>query len=151
MNTFNKKLAAMGLNSFDFYKEAFIAFNLSNINRPRTEVFNPPLAYVEMDFFSNYPEAYHSYKRNDKYLHGDFDLNIGDIIYVGFSNFGCDYINKVEIIPSGFRILEETTTQVAGLCLYEGVRKEYFELVGIPDIGLSHQLFDEFVSNYYSY
>ena len=151
MNTFNKKLAAMGLNSFDFYKEAFIAFNLSNINRPRVKTFTPPLEYKDMDFFSNYPEAYSSYNREGKYLRGAFELNLGDIIYVSFYTFGTDILNKVEITEDGFRILEETTTQVAGLCLYEGVRNEYFVLVGIPDIGLSHQLFDEFVSNYYNY
>lgn len=151
MNAFNKKLSAMGLNTFDYYKDAFLEFNSNNLNKPRVKTFTPPLEYKDMDFFSNYPEAYSSYKREDKYLRGAFELNLGDIIYVSFYTFGTDIINKVEITEGGFRILEETTTQVAGLCLYEGVRKEYFELVGIPDIGLSHQLFDEFVSNYYSY
>ncbi len=151
MNTLNKKLAAMGLNTFDYYKDAFLEFNSNNLDKPRVKTFTPPLEYKDMDFFTNYPEAYSSYKREDKYLRGDFELNIGDTIYVGFSNFEADIIDKVEITKDGFRVLEETTTQSSGLFLYEGVRKEYFELVGIPDIGLSHQLFDEFVSNYYSY
>ena len=141
----------MGLNTFDYYKDAFLEFNSNNLDKPRVKTFTPPLEYKDMDFFSNYPEAHSSYKREDKYLRGDFELNIGDIIYVSFYDFGTDIIDKVEITKDGFRVLEETTTRSSGLFLYEGVRKEYFELVGIPDIGLSHQLFDEFVSNYYNY
>ena len=97
MNTLNKKLAAMGLNTFDYYKDAFLEFNSNNLDKPRVKIFTPPLEYKDMDFFTNYPEAYSSYKREDKYLRGEFELNIGDIIDVSYYDFGRDITDKVEI------------------------------------------------------
>ena len=151
MNTLNKKLGAMGLNTFDYYKDAFLEFNSNNIDKPRVTTFTPPVVYTNIDFFNNFPETYHSYKRNGVWVAEEFELVVGEILHVGSTNYGIDNVVKVEILDKGFRILEETTTQGSGLCLYEGVRKEFFDKVGLPDIGLSHQLFDEFVSNYYSY
>lgn len=151
MNTLNKKLNAMGLNTVDYYLDAFIEFNNYNLGKPRVTIFAKPLTYSGVNFFDNFPEAYHSYKRNSVWLGEEFDLVVGEIIYVGTTNYGIDTTYKVEILESGFRILEETDTQSAGVCLYEGVRKEFFEVVGLPDIGLAHQVFDACVSYYNSH
>lgn len=151
MNKFNKKLSAMGLKGFDFYESLFMDFMVEESTTPHTLVYTPPMEYNNAEFFTMYPEGTCSYKRNGDYLDGgSMELGVGDIIHVGYLEFGRDYVQKIEITPTGWLVHEETSvSQNPSIFLYKGIRNKFFEAAELPNIGLSHQLFDTFIANCY--